>query len=50
VPDHLDRLGWRTAARTSEQLYAANGLTYPDDEDLAVFADLTYLQAQLDAS
>jgi methyltransferase (TIGR00027 family) len=47
VPDYLDRLGWRTTGRTSEELYAVNGLTYPDDEDLALFADLTYLAADL---
>ncbi|MFY1620976.1 class I SAM-dependent methyltransferase [Micromonospora sp. WMMD736] len=48
VPDYLQALGWVGAGRTAKELYAVNGLTYPaDDDDMALFSDVTYLQARL---
>ena len=48
VPDHLRALGWASTLRTAEQLYTANGRHYPDSPELALFADVTYLRAELD--
>lgn len=47
VPDYLGGLGWQSSTRTAEKLYTAHGLTYPDDADFALFADVTYLSAHL---
>jgi methyltransferase (TIGR00027 family) len=47
ILDYLTRRGWQTSARTVEQLHAANGFTYPDDDVAAAFADVTYTSAVL---
>lgn len=47
VIEYLGQRGWQVSHRTVEQLHAANGFEYPDDEVSAAFADLTYLSAQL---
>lgn len=48
VPEYLSRLDWCSSVRTAEQLYAANGLDYPDAAEFAMFSDVTYLRAELD--
>ena len=45
VPDHLAELGWRSTTRTIEDLYTTNGLSFPDDDNFALFGDVTYLRA-----
>jgi methyltransferase (TIGR00027 family) len=47
ILDYLARRGWQTSARTVEELHAANGFTYPDDDVAAAFADVTYTSAVL---
>jgi methyltransferase (TIGR00027 family) len=47
VVDYLTASGWRTTAQTTAELYAANGFTLPDDEMMAMFADMSYLSAVL---
>jgi methyltransferase (TIGR00027 family) len=47
LPDYLTEHGWRNTTRTAEKLYVANGLTYPQDDDYTLFADVTYLSATL---
>jgi len=47
ILDYLTRRGWQTSTRTVEQLHAANGFTYPDDDVAAAFADVTYTSAVL---
>lgn len=48
LPEYLGRLDWCSSLRTAEQLYAANGRSYPDSEEFAMFSDVTYLRAELD--
>ncbi|MGV9801060.1 class I SAM-dependent methyltransferase [Mycobacterium sp. NPDC003449] len=45
VPDYLGGLGWHSTARTMDDLYTANGLSYPQDDNFALFSDVTYLRA-----
>lgn len=47
VPDYLTGLHWHSSTRTAEALYTANGLSYPDGDTFALFADVTYLSAAL---
>ena len=47
VIDYLAAYGWRLNSQTTRELYAANGFTYPDDETMAAFADLSYVSAEL---
>jgi methyltransferase (TIGR00027 family) len=47
ILDYLTQHGWQTSARTVEQLHAANGFIYPDDDVAAAFADVTYTSAVL---
>lgn len=47
VVDYLIASGWQTSAQTVTELYAANGFELPDDEMMAMFADLSYLSAVL---
>jgi methyltransferase (TIGR00027 family) len=47
IIEYLTGYGWRVSPRTVEQLHAANGFDYPDDQVAAVFADVTYLSAVL---
>ena len=49
VPDYLAGLHWHSSIRTAEALYEANGLDYPEGVEFALFADVTYLSATLDA-
>jgi methyltransferase (TIGR00027 family) len=47
VPDHLTGLRWHISIRAAEQLYTANGLSYPDGDTFGLSADVTYLSASL---
>jgi methyltransferase (TIGR00027 family) len=47
VTEYLTPKGWRVTGSTAEQLYAANGFQFPDDETMATFRDLSYLTAEL---
>lgn len=48
IIDYLNRDGWQTVSRTVEELHAANGFVYPDDELATAFSDLTYSSAVLE--
>ncbi|WP_422743119.1 SAM-dependent methyltransferase [Mycobacterium sp. WMMD1722] len=45
VPDYLAGRSWSSRTRTAEELYAANGLSYPEGVEFELFADVTYLSA-----
>lgn len=47
IIEYLARRGWQTSTQTVEELHAANGFTYPDDDVAAAFADVTYTSAVL---
>ncbi|MGH3560036.1 MAG: class I SAM-dependent methyltransferase [Mycobacterium sp.] len=47
IIEYLTQRGWQVSHRTVEQLHAANGFVYPDDEVAAAFADVTYLSGVL---
>jgi methyltransferase (TIGR00027 family) len=47
IVDYLTQRGWRTSSHTVEELHAANGFTYPDDDVAKAFADVTYSNAVL---
>jgi methyltransferase (TIGR00027 family) len=47
VTDYLSARGWLPTAQTLFELYGANGLTFPDDEAFAAFADVTFISAML---
>ena len=47
VVDYLTSHGWLVSSRTTEQLHADNGFTYPDDEAAQAFAVQTYVSAVL---
>ena len=45
ILDYLTQRGWRTSSQTVEELHAANGFVYPDDDVAEAFADVTYSSA-----
>jgi methyltransferase (TIGR00027 family) len=45
--DYLKQRGWQISPHTVEELHAANGFTYPDDDVAKAFADVTYSSAVL---
>ncbi|MGH3555889.1 MAG: SAM-dependent methyltransferase, partial [Mycobacterium sp.] len=47
IIEYLTQRGWQVSHRTVEQLHAAYGFVYPDDEVAAAFADVTYLSGVL---
>lgn len=47
VNEYLTASGWQPTAQTATELDAANGFDVPDDEMMAVFADMSYLSAVL---
>lgn len=47
ILDYLAQRGWQTSSQTVEELHAANGFVYPDDDIAAAFADVTYTSAVL---
>jgi methyltransferase (TIGR00027 family) len=49
VIEYLAARGWRVSTQTTDELYAANGFAFPDDETMAPFADISYVSAALTA-
>ncbi len=47
VTNYLSSHGWRVTAHGTEELYAANGFQFPDNEAMATFRDLSYVGAEL---
>jgi methyltransferase (TIGR00027 family) len=47
VPEYLTAKGWQVSVQTMREAYAANGFEFPDDETMAVFGDLSYVNAVL---
>ena len=47
IVEYLTEAGWAVSGRTVEELHAANGLAYPDEELSRAFAAMTYLSAVL---
>ncbi len=47
IVDYLSQRGWQTSSTTVNELHAANGFVYPDDDVAAAFADVTYSSAVL---
>ena len=47
VIEYLTALGWQVSAKKITEAYAANGFTYPDDETMTPFSDLSYVSAVL---
>ena len=47
VADYLTNHGWKVAAHPARELYARNGLEFPENEMTAAFADLSYVAAIL---
>jgi O-methyltransferase involved in polyketide biosynthesis len=44
---YLNRRGWQGVSRTVQELHAANGFVYPDDDVAQAFADVTYTSSVL---
>ena len=47
VIEYLTALGWQVSAKKITEAYAANGFTYPDDETMTPFSNLSYVSAVL---
>jgi methyltransferase (TIGR00027 family) len=47
IIEYLGQRGWQVSSRPVSQMHADNGFEYPDDGIAAVFADVTYLYAEL---
>jgi methyltransferase (TIGR00027 family) len=47
VPEYLTSLGWQVSTQTLVEAYKANGFTYPEDETMTPFANLSYVSATL---
>jgi methyltransferase (TIGR00027 family) len=47
VIEYLASHGWQVSAQTMRDAYSANGFQFPDDEDMLVFGDLSYVSAVL---
>ncbi|MBV9089188.1 MAG: class I SAM-dependent methyltransferase [Mycobacteriaceae bacterium] len=47
VTEYLASHGWRATAHRTDDLYAANGFQFPDNEAMASFRDLSYVSAEL---
>jgi methyltransferase (TIGR00027 family) len=47
VIEYLSRHRWAPTARTTQELYAANGFDFPEDETMAAFGDIEYVSATL---
>lgn len=45
VIDYLTARGWKVAAQTMPDAYAANGFEFPEDGGMGFFADMSYLSA-----
>ena len=47
VVEYLTAHGWRVSVQTTREAYEANGFQLPDDEFTAMFAHLSYVNAEL---
>jgi methyltransferase (TIGR00027 family) len=47
VIDYLTSHDWQVHAHPAPELYQRNGFTFPDDESMAVFRDMSYVNATL---
>jgi methyltransferase (TIGR00027 family) len=47
VVDYLTGHNWQVAAHPAPELYERNGFTFPDDESMALFRDMSYVAAIL---
>jgi methyltransferase (TIGR00027 family) len=47
VVDYLTGHNWQVAAHPAPELYEHNGFTFPDDESMAMFRDMSYVAATL---
>ena len=47
VIDYLTGHGWQVAAHPAPELYQRNGFTFPEDESMAVFRNMSYVAATL---
>jgi methyltransferase (TIGR00027 family) len=47
VIDYLNGHGWQVNAHPAPELYERNGFTFPDDESMAMFRDMSYVAATL---
>jgi methyltransferase (TIGR00027 family) len=47
VVDYLTGHSWQVAAHPAPELYQRNGFTFPEDESMAVFRNMSYVNATL---
>ncbi|MGV0715653.1 class I SAM-dependent methyltransferase [Mycolicibacterium sp. XJ662] len=47
VLEYLSGHGWSPSAQSMRDAYAANGFTFPEEETIGMFADMSYLSAVL---
>ncbi|MGV0872736.1 class I SAM-dependent methyltransferase [Mycolicibacterium sp. XJ879] len=47
VVEYLTQHGWTVSAQSMREAYAANGFTFPEEETIGMFADMSYLSAVL---
>ena len=47
VIDYLSGHGWQVAAHPAPELYQRNGFTFPEDESMAMFRNMSYVAATL---
>jgi methyltransferase (TIGR00027 family) len=47
VVDYLNGHNWQVVAHPAPELYERNGFTFPDDESMAMFRDMSYVAATL---
>jgi len=47
VVDYLTGHNWQVAAHPAPELYQRNGFTFPDDESMAMFREMSYVAATL---
>ncbi|MCV7221986.1 SAM-dependent methyltransferase [Mycolicibacterium elephantis] len=45
VVEYLTGHGWIVSAKTMPEAYAANGFTFPEEETIGMFADMSYVAA-----
>ena len=47
VIDYLTGHGWQVIAHPAPELYQRNGFTFPEDESMAMFRNMSYVAATL---
>ena len=45
--DYLTGHGWQVTIHPAQELYQRNGFTFPDDEAMASFRNMSYIAATL---